>query len=92
MVNMSETADEDKPTQLITDLPVEPNQADDAELTEQSLDDQAERDINLEKVTTDGGYTGPKGEEACKKHNVELRAAWMRGGYSSPHQWGWEVD
>ncbi len=41
-------------------------------------------------MTTDGGYTGPKGEGACQKHNVELRTTRMRGGTSSPHQWGWE--
>ena len=90
VVNVSETADEDNPVQLITDVQVEPNQTDDAELMEQSLNDQAEREIKVEKVTTDGGYTGPKGEEACQKYNVELRATRMRGGYSSPHQWGWE--
>lgn len=90
VVNVSETADAENPIQLITDVQVEPNQTDDAELLEKSLDDQAERDIEVEKVTTDGGYTGPKGEQACGKHNVELRATRMRGGYSSPHKWGWD--
>ena len=90
VVNVSETADTENPVQLITDMQVEPNQTDDAKLMEQSLDDQAERDIKMEKVTTDGGYTGPKGEQACGKHNVELRATRMRGGYSSPHKWGWD--
>jgi len=90
VVNVSETADAENPVQLITDVQVEPNQTDDAKLLEQSLDDQAERDIEVEKVITDGGYTGPKGEEACEKHNVELRATRMRGGYSSPNKWGWE--
>lgn len=90
VVNVSETADDENPVQLITDVQVEPNQTDDAELMEQSLDDQAERDIKVEKVTTDGGYTGPKGEQACGKHNVELRATRMRGGYSSPAKWGWD--
>jgi hypothetical protein len=90
VVNVSETTDENNPVQLITDVQVEPNQVDDAELLEQSLDGQAERDIVVKKVTTDGGYTGPKGEEACEKHNVELRATRMRGGTSSPHKWGWE--
>ena len=90
VVNVSETADAENPIQLITDVQVEPNQTDDAKLMEQSLDDQAERDIEVEKVTTDGGYTGPRGEQACGKHNVELRATRMRGGYSSPHKWGWD--
>jgi len=90
VVNVSETADAENPIQLITDVQVEPNQTDDAVLMEQSLDDQSERDIEVEKVTTDGGYTGPRGEKACEKHNVELRATRMRGGYSSPHKWGWD--
>ncbi len=90
VVNVSETADAENPIQLITDVQVEPNQTDDAKLMEQSLDGQTERDIEVKKVTTDGGYTGPKGEQACEKHNVELRATRMRGGYSSPHKWGWD--
>jgi hypothetical protein len=90
VANVSETADPDNPVQLITDLQVEPNHADDSELLEQSLDGQAERGIDIEKVTTDGGYTGPKADEACKKHNAELRATHMRGGTSYSDKWGWE--
>jgi hypothetical protein len=88
---VSETTDEENPVQLITDLQVEPNQTDDAELLEQSLDGQADRNIKVEKVTTDGGYTGPKADKACEKHEVELRATSMRGGGGSyPGKWGWE--
>lgn len=90
VANVSETADPENPVQLITDLQVEPNQADDSEMLEQSLEGQAERGIDIEKVTTDGGYTGPKADEACKKHNVELRATNMRGGTSYSDKWGWE--
>jgi hypothetical protein len=90
VMNVSETADPDNPVQLITDVQVEPNHTDDATLMEQSLDDQAERDIDVEQVTTDGGYTGPRGAEACEKHDVELRATRMRGGRSPAHKWGWE--
>ncbi|MBW1947653.1 MAG: transposase, partial [Deltaproteobacteria bacterium] len=68
VVNVSETADDENPVQLITDVQVEPNHTDDAKLMEESLDDQSEREIKVEKVTTDGGYTGPKGEQACGKH------------------------
>ena len=90
VMNVSETADPENPLQLITDVQVEPNHTDDATLMEQSLDDQAERDIEVEKVTTDGGFTGPQGEEACEKHDVELRATRMRGGRSGADKWGWE--
>jgi hypothetical protein len=90
VVNVSETADPKNEVQLITDVQLEPNRTDDAKLLEQSLDDQAARGIEVEKVTVDGGYTGPDGEAACEKHGVELRATRMRGGSSSPDRWGWE--
>ena len=89
-MNVSETADPENPVQLITDLQVEANHTDDATLMEQSLDDQAERDIDVQQVTTDVGYTGPRGEEACEKHDVELRATRMRGGRGPADKWGWE--
>jgi hypothetical protein len=90
VVNVSETADPGNRVQLIVDVQVEPNQADDAQLLEQSLDDQATRGIEVDKVTTDGGYTGPRGEAACGKHKVELRATRMRGGRGTSDRWGWE--
>jgi len=90
VINVSETADPENAIQLITDVQVEPNQTDDATLMEQALDDQAAREIEVERVTTDGGYTGPQGEAACDKHDVELRATRMRGGRSAADKWGWE--
>jgi hypothetical protein len=90
VVNVSETADPENPVQLITDLQVEPNQADDTALMEQSLDNQTARGIKVNQITVDGGYTGPKGEAACEKHKVVLRATRMRGGHSAPDHWGWE--
>jgi hypothetical protein len=98
VVNVSETADPENPIQLITDLQVEPNRADDAHLLKQSLDNQAARGIEVKQVTTDGGYTGPQGQAACDAHGVALRATRMRGGRpTSSKQWGydgylWEHD
>jgi hypothetical protein len=98
VVNVSETADPQNPVQLITDLQVEPNRADDAHLLKQSLDDQVARGIDVKQVTTDGGYTGPQGQAACDAHRVILRATRMRGGCpTSSKQWGcdrylWEND
>jgi hypothetical protein len=69
---------------------LEPNHTDDATLMEQSLNHQAEREIEVDRVTTDGGYTGPQGKAACEKHDVELRATRMRGGRSAADTWGWE--
>jgi len=90
VANVSETAEPDNPVQLITDVQVEPNQADDALLLEQSLDNQAARGIEINKMTGDGGYTGPRSEAACERHKVELRATRMRGGHSASDRWGWE--
>jgi IS5 family transposase len=90
VANVSETADPENDVQLITDVQVEPNRADDTALMEQSLDDQARRGIEVKQVTVDGGYTGPNGEAACGKHDVTLRATRMRGGNSAPDHWGWE--
>ena len=90
VVNVSETANDENPVQMIVDMQVEPNQADDAMLMGQSLDCQDEREIKVEKMTTDGGYTGPKGEAVCEQHDVELRATRMRGGTSHAGKWRWE--
>jgi hypothetical protein len=90
VANVSETADPKNPVQMITDLQVEPNRTDDARLMKQSLDAQAARQVSVERVTTDGGYTGPSGEAACGNHEVTLRATRMRGGRSGADHWGWE--
>jgi hypothetical protein len=90
VANVSETADPQNKVQLITDVQIEPNRADDTTLLEQSLDDQARRGIEVDQVTVDGGYTGPNGEAACAKHKVVLRATRMRGAHSAPDHWGWE--
>jgi hypothetical protein len=97
VVNVSETADPENPVQLITDLQVEPNRADDAHLLKQSLDNQAARGIEVKQVTTDGGYTGPQGQAACDAHGVSLRATRMRGGYPTSEWWScdtylWDHD
>ena len=98
VVNVSETADPENPVQLITDVQVEPNRADDAHLLKQSLAGQAARGVEVNQVTTDGGYTGPQGQSACDAHEVMLRATRMRGANPcSSRQWSydryqWELD
>ncbi len=91
VVNVSETCDSENPVQWITDVQVAPNQTDDSTLLARSLDGQAERGIEVQKITTDGGYTGPGSERACAKHGVELRPTHMRGGRSAPDRLGWEA-
>lgn len=90
VANVSETCGPTNQLQLITDIQVAPNVTDDARLLEKSLESQAERGIEVEAVTADGGYTGPVAEEACEEHDVELRATNMRGGVSRSGKFGWE--
>jgi len=91
VINVSETCDPDNPLQLVTDVEVAPNQTDDSHLLERSLDRQGERGICVEKVTVDGGYTGPTAERAAERHRVDLRATRVRGRGSAPHRLGWET-
>ena len=87
---LSETCDPENDVQLIIDVQVAPNTTDDAELLERSLESQANREIAVEAVTTDGGYTGPVAEAACENHDVEHRATRLRGGTSCSDKMGWD--
>jgi hypothetical protein len=90
VANISETCDPENPVQLITSVQTASNNTDDSELLAQSLDEQAERGHKIEKMTVDGGYTGPKAEEACDAHGAELHPSRLRGGKSQGGKWGWE--
>ena len=89
VANVSETCSPDNPVQLITHVGVADNQHDDAALLEQSLDEQSERGIEIDEVTTDGGYTGPVGEAACARHEVALRPTRIRGGRGKADRFAW---
>jgi hypothetical protein len=91
VANVSETAHPDNEVQLITGLEVEGNRSDDADLLAADLGNQRDRDIPVEQVTVDGGYTGPTAEAACEEHGVELRPTRLRGGKSSEAHWGWDA-
>lgn len=88
--NVSETCDPENPVQLITSVQTASNNTDDGQLLAQSLAEQAERGHQVDKMTVDGGYTGPKSEEACDAHGTELHPSRLRGGKSQGKQWGWE--
>ncbi len=90
VANISETCDPENPVQLITSVQIASNNTDDSELLAQSLDEQAERGHKIDKMTVDGGYTGPKAEEACDAHGAELHPSRVRGGKSQGEKWGWE--
>ena len=90
VVGVSETRDPEAEVQLITDVQVAPNTTDDQVLLKRSLEGQFERDVALEEMTTDGGFTGPEPEEVCSDHGVTLRPTRVRGGKSAPDRLGWE--
>lgn len=90
VANVSETCTEENDVQLICDVQVETNATDDAALLKASLEGQAGREIEIEQLTTDGGYTGPRGEQACAGYEIELRPTRLRGGRSAPGVLGWE--
>lgn len=91
VAGVSETCDPDSKVQLICDVQVAPNTTDDAELLERSLESQAERDHCPEKMTVDGGFTGPVAEAACQQHETQLRPTRLRGGQSASEKLGWDA-
>jgi hypothetical protein len=91
VAGVSETCDPENDLQLITDVQVAANKTDDAELLERSLDGQAERGVEVEAVTSDGGYTGPRAEAACTRDEIEHRATRMRGGESRSEKLSWDA-
>jgi hypothetical protein len=88
---VSETCSPDNPVQLVTDVVVEANTTDDGALLARSLDEQAERGIDVEELTVDGGFTGPVAEAACEQHGVTLRPTRIRGGRGKAGRFGWEA-
>jgi len=90
VANISETCNPENPVQLITSVQTASNNTDDGQLLAQSLDEQAERGHKVEKMTVDGGYTGPKAEDVCDAHGTELHPSRLRGGKSKGKKWGLE--
>lgn len=90
VTNISETCEPENPVQLITSVQTASNNTDDSELLAHSLAEQSERGHKIDKMTVDGGYTGPKAEEACDAHGAELHPSRLRGGKSQGEKWGWE--
>lgn len=91
VANVSETCSPKNKVQLITHVAVGNNQQDDAKLLEQSLDEQAERGIEIDEVTTDGGYSGPEAEKACARHQVAMQPTRLRGGQSKADHFDWSA-
>lgn len=88
--NVSETCDPQNPVQLITSVQTASNNTDDGQLLAQSVAEQRERGHEIEKVTVDGGYTGPVAEAACGTE-TELHPSRVRGGKGKGEKWGWQA-
>ncbi len=90
VTNLSETCDPTNPVQLVTSVQTASNKTDDGQLLADTLDDLAERDVDIKEATVDGGFNGPTAEQACAQHQVTLRPTTIRGGQSAPDRFGWE--
>ncbi len=90
VTNISETCDPQNPVQLITSVQTASNNTDDSQLLAQSLAEQAARGYQVDKVTVDGGYTGPTAEAACDAHGTQLHPSRLRGGQAKGDKWGWD--
>jgi hypothetical protein len=94
VANLTETCDEANEVQLIVDVTVEPNSADDGQMLLDAADELAER-TDVETLYTDGGYNGPKVDEALTEHGIELVQTGIRGRKSERlgrEDFEWEVD
>jgi hypothetical protein len=70
VANITETCSEENPLQLITQVQVEPNRVSDNELLKTGVPELKQR-TDLEKLVTDGGYTGPSTDQVLRAEGVE---------------------
>lgn len=94
VANVTETCDEENDVQLIVDVAVEPNSADDGQVPVEAADELAER-TDVETLYTDGGYSGPDVDEALTRLRIEQVQTGIRGrktGRLGRAHFDWEVD
>jgi hypothetical protein len=94
--NLTETCDPQNPLQLITYVQVGPNLTDDEQMLVDALPGLKER-TDLDTLWTDGGFTGPAAEAACRKNEVQHVPTSIRGCHVSATKLGlsafdWELD
>lgn len=70
VANLTETCSEENPLQLITQVQVQPNRISDNELLKSGVPELKQR-MELEKLVTDGGYTGPSTDQVLRTQGVE---------------------
>ena len=64
MANVTETCAPENPVQLITDVRVAPNTAEDGELLVAALPELKQR-TDLDTLYTDGAFGGPQSDTVC---------------------------
>lgn len=89
VANLTETCDPENNLQLITHVEVAPNNTDDGQLLAEAVADLQEREVDVKRLSTDGGYNGPTAAEACGE-TIEHCPQTIRGGISPADRFGWE--
>ena len=94
VANITETCDEANKVQLIVDVDVEPNSADDGQMLVDSVEELTQR-TEVKTLYTDGGYNGPKVDKVLADKKIELIQTGIRGGKVQGvgrEDFDWEVD
>ena len=94
--NLTETCDPKNLVQLITFVQVGPNLTDDEQMLVDALPGLKER-TDLHTIWSDGGFTGPAAEDACREKEVTHVPTSIRGCHVSSTKLGlsafeWEFD
>lgn len=82
VTNVTETAEEDNPFQLITKVQTESNTTDDAQMLAKALPELVAR-TDLDTMHADGGYNSAEVDMICHDEGVELVQTSIRGGKPS---------
>lgn len=90
VANITETCDPENHFQLITHVEVAPNNTDDGQLLAEAVADLQEREVEVKRISTDGGYNGSTSAEACGE-TIEHCPQTIRGGTSPADRFGWEM-
>jgi hypothetical protein len=94
VANFTETCDETNDAQLIVDVAVQPNSADDGQMLADATDELVQR-TEVETLYTDGGYNGPAVDEVMADNGIELIQTGIRGGKArglGREDFDWESD
>jgi len=79
VVNVAETANPDNALNLITDVAVAPNNADDSTILNERIDGMKEKCPELNELHTDGAYGSSKNDQKMHKHGINHVQTALRG-------------